>query len=137
MRNALLLLTLLLVALTPAQAAAADRAAQGDSLGIETTVTRPRPAHLPTRGMSMAQVESRFGSPQTRRGPVGKPPITRWGYGDFSVVFEYRHVIHVVVPGAPATLHHRDELSSPVTPVAPAPATPPAPESGDSDSVSE
>lgn len=50
----------------------------------------------PTRGMSMATVESRFGQPQTRHQAVGDPPITRWDYANFSVYFEYDRVIHAV-----------------------------------------
>jgi hypothetical protein len=29
-------------------------------------------------------------------GPVGEPPITRWDYDKFVVVFEYNRVIHSV-----------------------------------------
>jgi hypothetical protein len=50
----------------------------------------------PTRGMSMAQVESRFGAPTERYAPVGQPPITRWVYPDKVVYFEYDHVVHAV-----------------------------------------
>ncbi|MEM6640251.1 MAG: hypothetical protein AAF610_10140 [Pseudomonadota bacterium] len=53
-------------------------------------------ASVPTRGMSMAQVEKSFGSPVARRSAVGDPPITRWEYGEFIVYFEYKHVIHAV-----------------------------------------
>jgi len=51
----------------------------------------------PTKGMTMAQVEQRFGVPARKDPPVGKPPITRWDYGRFVVYFEYQHVIHSVV----------------------------------------
>lgn len=51
---------------------------------------------LPTRGMTMAQVEKSHGAPTARRAPVGDPPITRWEYSNFVVYFEYRHVIHSV-----------------------------------------
>ena len=27
---------------------------------------------------------------------VGQPPITRWDFADYSVFFEYQHVIHAV-----------------------------------------
>ena len=50
----------------------------------------------PTRGMTMQEVEARFGQPAQRRAAVGSPPITRWEYADFIVYFEYRHVIHAV-----------------------------------------
>ena len=44
----------------------------------------------------MAQVESRWGTPQSRLQAVGDPPITRWIYGDFTVYFEHNLVIHSV-----------------------------------------
>lgn len=50
----------------------------------------------PERGMTMQQVEARFGTPVQRRSAVGNPPITRWEYSDFVVYFESRHVIHSV-----------------------------------------
>lgn len=51
----------------------------------------------PSRGMTMAQVEKRFGAPTERFAPVGQPPITRWVYADKVVYFEYDHVVHAVV----------------------------------------
>ncbi len=73
------------------------------------------PAVLPERGQSMATVERLFGAPKHRHGPVGgdsklHPPITRWDYDGFYVVFEHDKVIDAVIPGAPPPLHHRDEL---------------------------
>ena len=53
-------------------------------------------AELPTRGMTMAQVEARFGAPTQRYDAVGQPPITRWVYPAFVVYFEYQHVVHTV-----------------------------------------
>ena len=53
----------------------------------------------PSKGMSKSQVSAHFGKPATESGPVGQPPISRWDYPDFSVFFEYDHVIHSV-------LHH-------------------------------
>ncbi len=54
---------------------------------------------LPVNGLTMDEVEARYGSPTDRSGPVGDPPITRWIYDDYSVYFEYRVVIESV-------LHH-------------------------------
>ena len=51
----------------------------------------------PTRGMTQASVESKFGSPASVKAPVGDPPITRWEYADFVVFFEYDKVIHAVL----------------------------------------
>jgi hypothetical protein len=51
----------------------------------------------PTQGMSMSQVEQKFGAPDSKRAAVGDPPISRWQYTDFEVFFEYDKVIHSVV----------------------------------------
>ncbi|HEX6992846.1 MAG TPA: hypothetical protein VF339_01735 [Gammaproteobacteria bacterium] len=70
----------------------------GDVLLIDGVEAAARTAsERPTRGMTMARVESRFGAPITKEAPVGDPPITRWEYPDFIVYFEYEHVIHSVV----------------------------------------
>ena len=52
-----------------------------------------KPAALPARGMSMAQVEARFGAPSERLDPRGGqkrqwPTINRWIYPAFTVYFE-------------------------------------------------
>ncbi|MFW2404260.1 MAG: hypothetical protein ACN4GT_05790 [Gammaproteobacteria bacterium] len=71
--------------------------AQGDTLVIENVdQTAATTGVRPNRGMSMATVESRWGSPQTKRGAIGDPPITRWEYPGFVVYFEYSNVIHAV-----------------------------------------
>ena len=51
---------------------------------------------LPGRGMTMEQVEERFGAPLKKNPAVGKPPITTWDYEKFTVYFEDRYVIHAV-----------------------------------------
>ena len=51
----------------------------------------------PTRGMTMDQVATKFGTPVTKIPAVGKPPISRWEYPGFIVYFEAEHVIHSVV----------------------------------------
>lgn len=53
--------------------------------------------NIPGRGMSMGDVETRFGTPINKIEEVGEPPITRWVYSDFMVYFEYQFVIHAVV----------------------------------------
>ncbi len=50
----------------------------------------------PMRGMTAANVESRFGTPDAKIAPVGDPPISRWEYKNFVVFFEYDRVIHAV-----------------------------------------
>ncbi|SCZ67716.1 hypothetical protein [Thiohalomonas denitrificans] len=52
---------------------------------------------MPAKGMSMRQVEKRFGPPEQKAAPVGDPPITRWKYDDFTVYFEHQYVIHSVL----------------------------------------
>lgn len=52
---------------------------------------------MPGRGMTMEQVEARFGPPQERIAEVGKPPITRWVYDGFTVYYEDQYVIHAVM----------------------------------------
>ncbi len=74
----------------------ADRQTTGDILLIEK-VREAMTRDLPRNGLSMAQVERRFGEPLERRGPVGEPPITRWTYQDYSVYFEHDLVIESVL----------------------------------------
>ena len=51
----------------------------------------------PPRGSTMADVERNFGAPIVKRDSVGNPPITRWEYANFVVVFENDRVLHAVV----------------------------------------
>lgn len=74
------------------------------------------PAELPKKGDTMRAVEKRYGAPKLRHKPVGgdspvHPPITRWDYDGFSVVFENSHVVSAVVPDAPPALHHAEQLA--------------------------
>jgi len=57
------------------------------------------PSQMPTpkRGTTMGEVEKQFGAPAERHPTVGVPPITRWDYKGFSVVFEKDRVIDSVV----------------------------------------
>ena len=68
-----------------------------DTLDIDRSgVERQNPQRMPTRGMSMRQVEKDYGAPVRRRAPVGDPPIARWEYPGYVVFFEYSHVVHAV-----------------------------------------
>ena len=51
----------------------------------------------PVRGMTKSQVESKFGAPHAKQGPVGEPAIYRWDYARYSVFFENNYVLHSVV----------------------------------------
>jgi hypothetical protein len=63
--------------------------------------------NLPARGMSMSQVEHRFGAPVEKLSPAGgdtprHPTINRWRYAGYTVYFERSRVIHSVVDDASA-----------------------------------
>jgi len=64
---------------------------------------KPAGVETPPRGASMAVVEQKFGAPSNKSGPVGNstknPPITKWFYPNFVVVFENDKVIHTVAVG--------------------------------------
>lgn len=64
-----------------------DSAAQALSAGIA----------LPTRGMTMQQIEQKFGAPREKVAPVGDPPISRWVYPEYTVYFEHQYVLHTVL----------------------------------------
>lgn len=90
-------------------------AAQNLSLPPEPV---PVPSGLPAKGMSMTAVEREFGTPLSRRPPVGggssvTPPITRWDYVGYSVFFERNTVIDAVAKDAPAPILEREGLSVP------------------------
>ena len=51
---------------------------------------------MPHRGLTKVEVESKFGEPSNRQGPVGEPAIYRWDYETYSVFFEDNFVIHSV-----------------------------------------
>ena len=56
----------------------------------------------PKRGLTMSQVEAKFGAPVEKHAAVSspgtahQPPITRWDYTGFSVFFEHDKVIDTV-----------------------------------------
>jgi hypothetical protein len=63
---------------------------------------------LPARGLSMAQVQARFGAPSDRLDPRGGqkrqwPTINRWRYPNFVVYFERDKVIDAVAVRADPT----------------------------------
>lgn len=60
---------------------------------------------LPSRGQSQAAVLQQHGEPEQRHATVGDPPITRWDYNGFSVVFEGDYVLHSVVREAKRSGH--------------------------------
>ncbi len=81
-------------------ATAQDRVTTGDTLLIER-VQQENTAALPARGLSMAQVQARYGAPAHRLDPRGGqsrawPTINRWSYPAFTVYFERDKVIDAV-----------------------------------------
>lgn len=87
---------------------------------------------LPPKGTSMADVERKYGEPRAKRGTVGgdtprQPPITRWDYDSFVVVFERDKVVDAVIPGAPPRIQNRVGLERvALPPPTAAPASPPS-----------
>jgi hypothetical protein len=82
-------------------------AASAETLLIER-VQQENKAAMPTRGMTMAQVEARFGTPADRLDPRGGqkhqwPTINRWSYPAFTVYFEKNKVIDAVANKAEET----------------------------------
>lgn len=71
-----------------------------ETLAVDGQVTiKPANIETPQRGSTMTAVEAKFGAPANKSGPVGKPPITKWFYPNFVVVFENDKVLHAVVVG--------------------------------------
>lgn len=87
-----------------------------DELAMPEPSSAPAAAiSLPAKGTTMATVQSKFGAPATKHPTVGggsprQPPITRWDYPEFTVVFENDKVIDAVIPGAPPKLATRQGL---------------------------
>lgn len=77
-----------------------------ETLLVERVAEETR-VDLPARGLTMAQVESRFGAPAERLEPRGGqnarwPVIHRWAYPEFTVYFEKSRVIDAVLNRADA-----------------------------------
>ncbi|WP_052107790.1 hypothetical protein [Aerolutibacter daejeonensis] len=71
-------------------------------------VSEENKASMPARGMSMAQVEAKYGAPSEKLEPRGGqkrqwPTINRWTYPTFVVYFEKSKVIDAVTVKADAT----------------------------------
>lgn len=101
-RSILAVIAATLVA-APGIALAQQAQVQGDVLLIERV--QQEPGNLPSRGMSMSQVEARFGAPSDRLDPRGGqkrdwPTINRWTYPAYTVYFERNKVIDVVMTKA-------------------------------------
>jgi outer membrane protein assembly factor BamE (lipoprotein component of BamABCDE complex) len=85
---------------------AASATASAETLLVDR-VHQENAAAMPTRGMTMAQVEARFGAPSEKLDPRGGqkhqwPTINRWTYPAFTVYFEKNHVVDAVANKADA-----------------------------------
>ena len=85
---------------TDTSTATTTRVTEGDTLLIER-VAEESAMTLPARGMSMQDVEARFGAPADKLDPRGGqkrqwPTINRWTYPTFTVYFEKSRVIDAV-----------------------------------------
>src|SRR5690554_4620226 len=90
----------LFLALTTATLLATAGSVSADTLLIDR-VQQQAAAAMPARGMSMSDVEARFGAPSQRLDPRGGqkrqwPTINRWVYPAFTVYFEKSRVIDAV-----------------------------------------
>lgn len=78
-------------------------AARAETLATEPAAARStHRGDLPRRGLSMAQVEKRYGAPLQKLPAAGgdaprHPTINRWRYDGYTVYFERNRVIHAVV----------------------------------------
>ena len=69
-----------------------------ETLAVDGQVAiKPAGIETPQRGSTMRAVEQKFGAPANKSSPVGNPPITKWFYPNFVVVFENDKVLHAVV----------------------------------------
>ena len=81
-------------------------AACAETLLVDRVQQEPTTS-MPVRGMSMDQVQQRFGAPTDRLDPRGGqkhqwPTINRWSYPAFTVYFEKNKVIDAVANKADA-----------------------------------
>lgn len=81
-------------------------ASQAENLEIPIGEQGVQTLDLPARGTLRGAVLGQFGLPDEEHPAVGQPPITRWDYREFSVYFEYDHVVDAV-------RHHQRRTSQP------------------------
>ncbi len=107
-RNALMLALAAMPFVASAQSTVSGNVLEtrGDVLLVDR-VQQENSAALPARGMTMAQVQARYGAPADRLDPRGGqkrawPTINRWRYPAFTVYFEKSRVIDAVANQASA-----------------------------------
>ncbi|WP_266172076.1 hypothetical protein [Dyella subtropica] len=94
-------ISLPMIVLLASAGLSAPQATHAENLLINR-VQQEKDMNLPIRGMSMSQVEQKYGAPQRKLSPRGgdsakHPVINRWDYSNFIVYFEHSHVIHAVL----------------------------------------
>ena len=82
----------------------AATSAHADTFDVRQNAARSG-GDLPHRGMTMAQVEQRYGAPVDKLPAAGgdtprHPTINRWRYNGYTVYFERSRVLHSVVDSA-------------------------------------
>lgn len=88
--------------------AAANVSAIADEIKIPVGQQGHTSLSLPARGDARIDVLDRFGLADQEHPAIGKPPITRWDYREFSVYFENDRVINSVVHHQRATTPQRE-----------------------------
>ena len=83
----------------------AATSAHADTFDVRRNAAAGRSGDLPRRGLSMSQVEQRYGAPVEKLPSAGgdaprHPTINRWRYNGYTVYFERNRVIHSVVDAA-------------------------------------
>ena len=90
MRNQICVISLILILNSPQMLA--------DTLTMPPLQREDPGVPMPKRGMNKEQVENQFGMPKQKVAVIGDPPISRWVYEKYTVVFEHQYVIHSLVP---------------------------------------
>lgn len=80
------------VCLTPVTYTAADELI----IPVGSQAQSEEKTQRPSSGMTGEHVLAKFGEPENTSETIGDPPITVWNYANYSVYFEYNHVIHTV-----------------------------------------
>src|SRR5258708_16148229 len=104
--------TRILIALLCAGAAAGSAVAETILVNDQVQV-RASQVDRPKGGVTMSEVEKRFGAPLNRHPTVGQPPITRWDYNGFSGFFAHDPLIPSLPPGACPPPHSAPRLPEP------------------------
>jgi len=95
----------LLIAVTASIALTSTSFADVLTIGVGQQAADKQAMSRPYKGMERQDVLSSYGNPLRQTSAIGEPPISNWEFSEFTVYFEYNHVIHSV-------LH--DDASNPI-----------------------